>query len=325
VKTSIFNRAILFLVAGLVYLSSCQKDIEYFIPDPGTGGPDTTWTSVYTDSLPVSQLRSSLVLAQSMDSVQLYSTVNFTTASGIQLSLSPSALITGAGTPVTGNVSIESGLYRKKGELIRMNIGSSSSMGYLQSAGVIHLKLSQNNQPLQLAQGSLISLMFAPQSAPISNLHIYNGVQQTGAPLYWQLNYDTLINRAFLANNSYQVNSNSLGWINAGARIETTAMPSGELTVKLPVNYTNANTSVWLALNNKMMVTQATPNIQDKTFLLGSLPLNEPATIIVMSKQAGQYYFAQQTITTSSANSPQVFITPVLSTLDNIKGYLNSL
>jgi len=316
---------IIFLSAGLVYLSSCQKDIDYFIPDPGAGNLDTSWTANVSDSMPVSELKTSLLIAKPVDMLNISAAANFTTSSGLQLLISPTSLLTANGAPVLGNINIESALYKTKGELIRMNLNSMSDFGLLSSSGIIYLNITQNNEPLHISQGTVFSAKYAPASST-GHLNVYNGQVQTPASVYWLFNYDTLSNKVIATGNLFQLNSKSLGWLNAASLVNITSQGSGSVTVKLPVNYTNKNTTAWLVINNRLTALNFVPYAQEKTFVMGSLPENESAKIIIMSKQAGEYYFAQKEITiTATGYMNPVFITPVISTLDNIKGYLNSL
>src|SRR6478672_8144990 len=93
----LFNISIVsYLLAGA--LMSCQKDVEYFLPDSGQNGPDTSWYASVSAAMPVSRLSGDLQMEKKTDSFEITNTTLINTASGVQLAIAPNTLLTNAGT-----------------------------------------------------------------------------------------------------------------------------------------------------------------------------------------------------------------------------------
>ena len=110
--------------------------------------------------------------------------------------------------------------------------------------------------------------------------------------------------------------------------IDTVGIVQTMLSVKLPANYTNTNTTAYISFNNIECVAALKANVALRSFTSPLLPTNKPVTIIILSKQAGDYYLGmQQTTTTLNSTNPSatIFITPVKKSLEYVKTFLNSL
>ncbi|MDB5203071.1 MAG: hypothetical protein JWQ27_2480 [Ferruginibacter sp.] len=310
-------------------LSSCQKDVEYFLPDPGqAAGADTVWQATISSAMPVSALRNSLVLPLNVDSVELTANnSSFLTLRGLQGTIPAGSLTTANGQVATGRIIVQSLLLKTKGDFIRMRTPSQAANRTLISGGAIYLNFRKDSADLQLLQGKRINLKF--NTTPVSSvLKIFNG-EETAAAISWNVNSDTANNKVAVTSTSYEILTNHLRWINAAQFYDTALLSQTSLVTKLPSNYTNANTMVYLAFNdvNAVVALNAEPSL--RRFSSGPVPVNKAVTIIVMSKQGNDYYFAQQaavTVPLGASTLPQlVNITPVKTPLTTIINYLNSL
>ena len=110
------------LLIAVFFLSSCQKDIDLFVPDPGQAtAPDSTWYNTITNTLPVITLKNKLLLERQKDSLILNnSTVTLTTASGMKCTFVPGSLLNENNLPVTGKIYLETHLLKKKADMIRI-------------------------------------------------------------------------------------------------------------------------------------------------------------------------------------------------------------
>ena len=99
--------------------------------------------------------------------------------------------------------------------------------------------------------------------------------------------------------------------------MDTVGIAQTTLSVKLPSNYTNNNTICYAAFNTVECVAGFKTNVDLRTFISPLLPVNKAITVVVISKQAGDYYLGTfQTTTTIGAGSPTstIFITPIKNT-----------
>jgi len=316
------------LIAGL--FSSCQKNIDYFLPDPGQNGPDTTWYSSVSAAMPAYQLKNELITEKKKDSFQLSNTTIINTHSGLTLMLPSTALLTTQGNVATGRVYAETALLKTKGEMIRMGIPTVSNDRLLVTGGAFFLQLRNDTTALHIAQQSAMAVKFTTSTVAAGNaMKVFNGENNLPVSFNWVYNSDTTYNKVTAGADYYQVYTNQFNWINCARILDTTGIAQSNLAVHLPVNYTNANTVVWIAFNDMFSVITLRGDAATRRFVSGRIPANKNVTIIVMSKQGTDYFMAHEQVTTTAASStitPQlVELVPVRSSLDNIRVYLNSL
>lgn len=110
--------------------------------------------------------------------------------------------------------------------------------------------------------------------------------------------------------------------------METAGIAQTTLTVKLRTNYTNTNTISDVSFNDKTCIAGLKANVALRIFFSPVLPANRFVTVVVISKQAGNYYLGTLQTTTAfnvSSSSATVFVMPVKRSLDYIKTFLNAL
>jgi len=330
-KTLFYN-----LLIALAALSSCQKDLDLFVPDL-TGGYDSTWHNTLSNTMPVAALKTALLLPTYKDSFDLNSSsASIMTGSGLQCEFDPGSIVTSANIPVTGRVYIETQLLKTKGNMIRMGTPTISNGRLLVSGGELFIRLTQNGNELQIQQqtqqvaGAHYNIKYNdPQ--PSSLMKIFYGDATDPNAFNWLPNVDT---SNFLAisnqpSGSYLIHTNQLNWINCDYFYDTAGIPQTNVSVVLPANYTNANSIAFIAFNDIHSVVGMYGNATTKKFSSGRLPANKEITVVVISKQGNDYFLGHtQAFTTGSSgtvNSQQVTITPVISSLANINIYLDSL
>ena len=321
------------LIIAAFLLSSCQKDLDLFIPDPGQPtGADSTWYNSITSTMPVITLKNRLLLNIQKDSFTLNSgtTSMVTTAAGLQCSFAGGALIDPAGQPVFGTVYIETHLLKKKGDIIRMGTPTTSNGHMLVSGGEFFVRLMKNGVELQLATNGHINVKY--NDSPVSTLMgVFNGVENSQSGFNWLPNFDSINNRVTALNQSYEILSNRLQWINCDYFYDTSsASPRTTVSAVLPPYYTNANTVAYTVFNDLRSVIGMYGNANTKKFSTGNLPSNKQVTVVIISKQGDDYYLGHQqalTISPTAGNigNQQVIVNPVKTSFENIQAYLSSL
>lgn len=317
-----------YLLISLSVLVSCQKeDIDEFIPDP-TSGPDSTWYNIIDNTMPVSQLKSSLLLDLRTDSLPVNGTTLFNASSGLQLLFPSGSLSTLNNQPVSGNVKLETHLLRKKGHLIRMGTPTVSNGKLMVSDGTIFVRFTQNANDLKVTPQSNISIGFNAPS-PSFLMRKFDGEASSTAAFNWIQNPDSANNQVTISNQMYQVTTNTLRWINCGRMYENPAIPETTVSAILPFNYTNANAIAFTVFNDMNSVVGMFGNASTRQFKTERLPSNRPITVVVLSKQGNDYFMGHVQATTTgvpgTVSNTAVTITPVITTLSNIISYLESL
>ncbi len=319
------------LAFAVILFSSCQKDLEFFVPDPGqVNGPDSTWHNVISNNFPVAALKNTLLLPSQKDSFIINTNiVTLTTSEGLQCSFTAGSLLNSANQPATGMIRLESHLLKKKGDMIRMGTPTTSIGRMLVSGGAYYLRLIKDGMPLTLSQNGHTYVKYS--DANVSGLmSVFNGVDAANVTFTWLPSLDTLNNKVTALNQSYEILSNRLGWINCDYFYDTTGIPRTTVTAVLPAYYTNANTVAYTVFNEMRSVIGMYGNETTRKFSTGKLPSNKQVTVVIISKQGDDYYLGHQQAITNTpvlgSNGDQlVMVTPVKTSIENIKAYLNTL
>ena len=317
----------LFFLTAVLVLNACKKDTDIFVPDEGQTGPDISWYSNITVSMSVSVLKSNLLLQPFSDTVQVGSnTSHLISSAGLECTFPPNSLVNNAYQPVTGTVNLESLLLKKKGDIIRMGAPTVSNGRLVVSGGEFFIRVSHTGSELQLDPSLRAVLQFQESAVPLQNLKIFNG--NASAPLQFNWIPDTDSLNTVVSNNQfYEVRTNQLHWINGGY-IYDTSVARVVVDAALPNNYTNANSIVYLVFRDFRSVAGMYGDVANRIFSSNPVPAGNMVTLVVISKQGNDYFMGNQSATTVAAvaNAHQkIVVTPVKTTLPNIKQYLDSL
>ena len=308
-------------------LSSCQKNVDAFIPDNFQLIADTIWQNNVPSNAPVFSLKGDLRVARVLDSFS-YSNSNFTFSSGIvSLTIPTNSLVKNSGVLTSGIVQRETLLSFKKGDYIANDMPTTSNDRLLVSGGAVYLNFKNNGDNLSIGQGNKITVKFnAPN--PYQYNRIFNASPDSSGGFNWIANNDTAFNKSGITATGYEIQTNKTQHIQTAHFMEVAGIAQTILTVKLPTNYTNTNTSCYVSFNDETCVAGLKANVAFHTFISPVLPVNKLVTVVVISKQAGDYYLGtQQTTTTLNGSSPTatVFVMPVKRSLEYIKSFLNTL
>jgi len=317
------------LLIAVVALSSCQKDLDLFVPDPITGY-DSTWYNTLDNSMPVASLKATLSLPVYKDSFELNTaSVTIMTGAGLECIFNPGSVLTSSNVPVTGKIYLETYLLKKKGDILRMGTPTISDGRLLVSGGEFFIRLTKDGNELHLALNGHVHIHY--DDSPVSSLMtIFNGEETNPNGFNWLPNMDTLNNQVFpLSQSTYEIISNQLHWINCDYFYDTTGVTQTIVSANLPSNYTNANTVAYTVFNDMRSVSGMYGNAATRKFSSGKLPAGKIITLVIISKQGDNYYLGHEPVTITGSpgtiNDQQVNVTPVITSLDNIKAYLNSL
>lgn len=317
-----------YLLITVTFLGSCQKDLDEFIPDP-TSGPDSTWYNIINNTMPVSDLKARLLLDIRRDSLSLTNTsTTYLTGADLQLAIPAGALSSLNNIPVTGNITLESHLIKKKGDFIRMGIPTISNGRMLVSGGAFFIRFLKDGNELKVTQQNNI-IARIPDPAPTPLMKKFDGDESNPVSFNWLQNLDTAFNNVTALNQIYQVSTNTLRWINCDYFYDTAGIQQTTVSAILPYNYTNANSMAFTVFNDMRSVVGMYGNATTRKFSTGRLPVNKSITVVVISKQGNDYFLGhEQVITTGipgTVGYMPVTLTPVITTLDNIKAYLDTL
>lgn len=323
------NLRLITLLTSLFFLSACQKNIDIFTPEAGSfTGPDTVWRSIITPETAVVALKNDLRLPTVADNFPYNNTGIVYSSGSFALSIPANGLVNSLGVYPSGNIDRQSLLIQKKGDFIAMGMPTVSNRRLMVSGGAFYLGLKNNNDELSVSAGSRLEVRYN-SSLRDTGMKVFNGTDDINNGFNWTPTTDAAFNSTTASATGYDVFTNKLQWVHSARILDTVGIGQTFFSLKLPNNYTNANTVAYISFNDMQAVAGLYPNIIARNFVSASLPVNKSITIIVISKQAGDYYLGSQQTTTSAASSgsgtQDIIVTPVKSSLAAIKAYLATL
>jgi hypothetical protein len=133
----------------------------------------------------------------------------------------------------------------------------------------------------------------------------------------------------FSPGSDYSVVTNQMGWISCSRIGSVPPSQRTRLEVDLPAHYTNNNTLAFVSLNRYRVMIRLNANPGSRTFQSSVLPVNEPITLMVLSKQGNRYFMTQRNITLDYPNQNSLFdrmvVEPTITELSSIQQYLDQL
>lgn len=314
---------------GGLFLSACQKDVDIFIPDPGqTNGPDTSWHTTITATMPVSVLKNELLEKPYLDSIEVNANnATVTTATGLIVTFPPWCAANTAGQPVTGNVQVEIQVVKKKGDMIRLNKPSTFNDSLLVTAGHIFITLRKNGVPLVLAPNVRFSIRYT--DLPVQQqMKIHVGDESNPTFFNWLPNPDPANNTVGIGSQTYEIYTNRLRWISLAYGLNVSNTSSVKVTADMPSYFTNANTVAFTILKDFRSVVAMHGEFNARKFVSGKLPLGKLITVVVISKQGNDYYLGHESGVTQAGTTSvnqSVHVVPIKKSFPEILSYLSTL
>ena len=323
---------ILILFAGSLFLNACQKDVDIFVPDPGQlNGPDTSWQNTVTASMPVSILKSNLSQEPVyLDSINVSANIaSVTTPFGIHINFPPNCCATSAGQPVTGKVLVEIMAIKKKGDMIRQNKPSTWNDSMLVTAGHIFIQLKKEGQVLQLAPGVRINVRYIDM--PVNNqMKFFIGDETNTQHFNWLPTPTPSLDTIIMGTQQYEIYTRQQRWISLATLFDVNiTTPKVRVSADIAPYFTNANTVAFTVFKDVRSVVAMRGDLNTRKFITGKLPVGKQVTVVVISKQAGDYYLGFESAVTQSpaANvlTQHVRVVPIKKSLHEILAYLSTL
>ena len=324
------NRIITFLsLSTFILLASCQKDVNIFIPNGTTVGADTNWVAAVTSSSPVSELKHALNRDVLLDSVDCTLGGTITTSEGLSLILTPQSLLLSNGLAATGKIYTETMLINQRGDMVRMDKPTTSNNRILISGGEVFVRMRKDADEVHLAPGKRLYVKYADPS-PLSSMKVFYGDESNSDRFNWLQSQDST---SISANGTgsfigYELSTGNLRWINCD-KFSDTAGQRVNIVASLPVDYTNANTTVYLVFHDIKSVMNMYGDASTKKFSSARVPIGKPVVVISITKKGTNSYYLghESTVTgqTGTSSGQTVPLNPQPTSLSDIKAYLATL
>ncbi len=339
-----------FILSVLIFVSSCGKDKNEFIPTQTivkTFGPvvDSVWDSTTlapvplpgAPPFPIEKLLATLEKPVSKDSVDAEKGGLIILPDDVTVDIPSDCCVYGgagggtAGQPVKGKIEIEVVILRTKGELVSYNKPTIAALQLLTSGGVALVRATQNGVRVELNTGKKAKIKFKT-SNPDAQMTYFFGNQANRTLFDWTsvTNRDNArINTwadSSKQNTGYEIITDRFGWINCDKFNGETNL-TNKFCATLPDSFTNKNTGVFVIFKDILSVVRLVGNPAMKQFCIPpgyrGLPIGKPVILVSVSELNGKYYFAA--VETTITEGGLVKMTPVNLTLDELKLRLKGL
>jgi hypothetical protein len=326
------NLIIVFLI-GLVLFTSCQKDVDQFIPDAGQlNGPDSNWYASIIPTMPINDVKSKLGFPTIKDSFQMAaSAVTVSTPNGLQCTFPALGLETPTGQPITGKVKVELMYLRSKGDMVRLGRPTTSNGRLLVASGGMFVRVSNDTAELQFTPSHRMTLRYT-ESPLNTQMKFFVGDEGNVSQFNWLPNPDNGTNVVGFntTNSQYEVQTNRLRWTGTEYFYDTTNISRVTLKVQTANYFTNANTVAYTVFRDFKSVVGMYGDVNSRKFVSSTkLPVNKLATVIVISKQGNDYFMGYENVTTAAQSGTQgeqtVTVTPIKRSMSDILSFLNTL
>lgn len=318
------------LIAGTIFLNACEKNTDIFVPDPGqTNGPDTTWHSIITTTMPVSNLKTSLLFEPYRDSILVNNNVaSIVTPFGLQVNFPANSCVSAGGQPITGRVEVEIMLLKKKGDMVRLSKPTTFNDSLLVAAGEIFILLKKDGLAVQLAPNAKINIRYT--DIPTNQLmKLFVGDESNAQQFNWTPNPGSTNNILNVGTQNYEIYTNHLRWISVAYSFDLGTVAKVNVTANLAPYFTNANTVAFTVFKDIRSVAGMYGDINTRRFSTGKLPVGKAITVVVISKQANDYYLGYESTVTATPTTgtglQSVPVTPIKRSLPDILYYLSTL
>lgn len=322
-------RTMLLALLTLTFFS-CQKNLDYFVADDNAlNAPDTAWYNSIDNQMPVFALKNDLRLDFSRDNFTLSGGVvnQFNMSSGLSAVLPAGTIVDSNGQAYVGPIQAKSILMNSNATKVSMGISDVSYGEQLASGGCYFFELSgSGGQSLSIAPAAALELNFQSTAPYSPEMRVFSGQADGMANINWQATASQ--NTVSFSGGTYHTNSNLYGFVAASYFINLPISQKTKLSLNLPANYTNANTMAYIVYNQLSSVIALRPDFNMRKFRSEEIAKNEPATIVVLSKQGGNYFLGHASITTQHAGQSgyqEINITPTITTLNDMKSFISTL
>ncbi|MEO7311523.1 MAG: hypothetical protein ABIX01_14060 [Chitinophagaceae bacterium] len=313
----------LILVIATIALAGCEKSFENFSPNPGSATTDTVWASSAGGNFTnVNTLHENLARAPLQDSLNLQAGGVVEFPDNIRIEI-PANAFTLNGIVTDGKAQVVFTLLKTKGDFIKFRKPTTSNGYLLESGGCYNLQLFKGGQPLALVPGKLIKVTYKDLNPnPLMTGFAAPGtITGTGSSSFNWVKDDSLYVRAVLGT-GYEIYQNKLNWINCDY-FKDTAEVKTRIAFILPAQFTNTNTSSFVAYKSIRSVMQMDADATNRIWRKDKVPVNRQVTYVTITKMGDDYFLGTKESTTTI--NQNVEIRPEKKSIQEIKNFLDAL
>lgn len=325
---------ILFLTS--IFLISCaKKSADVFVAYPDDPINDTVWVNQPSITAPVYKIPEILLAAPGEDSFDVAAGASIHFSDFLDIIFPPSGFKFANGTAATGKVKVQVTHLRKKGDLIRSALQTTSFDKLLVTGGAFLIRVTKQGQELIMETGKNITVLIR-ETSPVNNMKVFYGEQVLLPPIplainsmfTWALGPDTSNVNVFTRQDAtgtfrgYELISKRLNWISCNYVIDITQSKT-RTTAVLPLNFTNKNSMVFAVFKDQKTVLQLEGNASSKSFDVENFPADKKIILVSLSKIGEDLFLGSKEATVDK--NVRVNITPEKKTKAEVDQFLNAL
>jgi hypothetical protein len=338
------NKPIIGIALLALVSQACKQDIEEFIVERRETVDtlaEKKWKALAPalndTTIAINQLFKNLVAKPEVKTVNLATGGTYTFANGCTIRLAANACTGGNGQVATGAAQIEVILIKSRGDMVQYRMETVSDGKLLESGGQLFVRVSQNNQELNLASNQAITINYTIPSSPNGTMKIFNGIEGSDGRVNWVLNRDSAANNVVARRDSfsndylYGLTCNRLRWINCDYFRSDTANLV-KYHVQMADSFTNVNTSVFTVFRNLNAMIALQGDSTTRKFGVPNgyrgVPAGSAATLVSISRlgrDSSNYRYYLGTLDVNITGNVTYPLNPVRKTLAEIKTFLNTL
>ncbi len=325
---------ILFLTSILL-ISCAKQSADVFVAYADNPLNDTVWVNQPSITAPVYKIPEILLAAPSEDSFDVAAGANIHFSDFLDITFPSSGFKFANGTPATGKAKVQVIHLRKKGDLIRSALQTTSFDKLLETGGAFLIRVTKQGQELVMETGKNITLLIR-EASPVNKMKVFYGEQVLLPPIplfinsmfTWALGPDTSNVNVFIRQDAtgtfrgYELISKRLNWISCNYFIDVT-QSKNSTTVVLPPNFTNKNSMVFAVFRDQKTVLQLEGHSSSKAFDVENISADKKILLVSISK-IGQDLFVGSKEATVDKNV-RVNITPEKKTKAEVDQFLDAL
>jgi len=311
-------------------IASCGKDYDHY--SVNITGVDTTWKSPTSINTDLQKLFSDIAVTPLIMDVNDISNLDTLFFPGPAVLMIPAHSCNNpGGAAAVGTAKVELTLLHTKGEFIRSSKPTCIEHAPVLTKIIANVRILQNGSELQLKAGNSI-VVSVTDPYPVSNLKTFYAEPLAPNRPYidWTPASDGSLVSPFTRPvpgmtgqylTGYDLKLAQLRWMNCGSFGDTSS--HDQMSVTLPLTFTNANTAVFIVPRDLPTVIQMDAESRHQYFRTDKMPDGQSLKAVSISYVNGEYYVGSTDATSSEGLN--VVVKPEKTTLEGLLTFLKGL
>ena len=310
------------ILSVLLVFGSCKKEgKDVFTSSVDT--TDTVWvdnspTNTKTDFQHLLDTLSTPAEIQQVSDIKSKQSISF--ADDVVVEVPPNTFKDESGRQAEGPAIVAFWYLNKRGEMIRNHFSNISNDEALKTAFAFKLSIIQNGKELVLSGNKKTELFLGDDNAE-SGFKLYKEVPASNRT-NWTTTSDGKISvDKHNSKKGYSVELEQLGWLLAGQEFKSDKTTS--ITASLPKLFTNANTKLYVLLNDRKGMLEMGQDKNQKSFFANNIPTNSSGVVVSISSINNSYYLGTQEV--ELKHKLHIKLNPNILSLAELDAYMNNL